>query len=288
MPALTPGKIVRLSPLVRRVLCANPNLFTGPGTNTYLIGRDEVAVIDPGPDDHEEHLDAIARAGRGRIKWILVTHTHPDHSPGAKGLKERTGAKVLGFDERDGFVPDRAIGDGYKLSDKAKTFRLRALYTPGHASNHLCYVLDGQRVLFSGDHIMSGSTVVIAPPDGDMATYLASLALVAGLDVTRVFPGHGDVIADAKAKVDEYTTHRLEREAQVLARLKPRRATTVKTLVKSIYVDVIPALHPIAEFSVWAHLRKLAAEGRARPATGDIDQLGATWVGVRRAGGAQG
>ena len=280
MPALTPGKVVRLSPLVRRVLCANPNIMTGPGTNTYLIGRDEIAVIDPGPDDHEEHLDTVARAGRGRIKWILVTHTHFDHSPGAKGLKDRTGAKVLGFDERDGFVPDRAIGDGYKLSDKAKTFRLRALHTPGHASNHLCYVLDGKRVLFSGDHIMSGSTVVIAPPDGDMATYLHSLALVAGLDVTKVFPGHGDVIPDAKAKIGEYTAHRLEREAQVLALLKPKRAVTVSKLVQRIYADVIPALHPIAQFTVWAHLRKLTADGRARPATKDVDQLDATWVGV--------
>ena len=223
VPELTPGKVVTLSPLVRRVLAPNPNIMTGPGTNTYLVGRDDLAVIDPGPDDHEEHLDAVAAAGDGRIRWILVTHTHPDHSPGAAGLKARTGAEVLGFDERDGFVPDRSIGDGHVLADGAGTFRLRALHTPGHASNHLCYVLDGEDVLFSGDHIMSGSTVVIAPPDGDMATYLESLAMVGKLDMSAIFPGHGDVIGDGHGKVEEYIAHRLAREAAVLAALRGRR-----------------------------------------------------------------
>jgi glyoxylase-like metal-dependent hydrolase (beta-lactamase superfamily II) len=278
---LVPGKVIRLSPLVRRVLAPNPNIMTGPGTNTYLIGTDEVAVIDPGPDDHEEHLDAVARAGEGRIRWILVTHTHADHSPGATGLKARTGAEVMGFDERDGFVPDRAIGDGHVIADGAGRFRLRALHTPGHASNHLCYVLDDEQVLFSGDHIMSGSTVVIAPPDGDMASYLASLAAVGGLDIRTVFPGHGNVIDDARAKVDEYTTHRLAREAAVKAALDAAgEPLTVQELVEGIYTDVAPELHPIAQFSVWAHLRKLADDGLARPATKDTDALDATWSAV--------
>jgi glyoxylase-like metal-dependent hydrolase (beta-lactamase superfamily II) len=280
VPELTPGKVVTLSPLVRRVLAPNPNIMTGPGTNTYLIGRDEIAVIDPGPDDHESHLDAVAAAGAERIRWILVTHTHADHSPGAVGLKERTGAEVLGFDERDGFVPDRTIGDGDVVGDRAAQFRLRALYTPGHASNHLCYVLDGEQVLFSGDHIMSGSTVVIAPPDGDMTTYLASLALVGDLDFSAVFPGHGDVISDAKAKVEEYTTHRLAREAAVLAVVTASaQPVSVEQLVAAIYTDVIAELHPIAQFSVWAHLRRLAANGQVRPVTGDLDALDATWSG---------
>lgn len=278
MPELTPGKVVTLSPLVRRVLAPNPNIMTGPGTNTYLVGRDEIAVIDPGPDDHEEHLDAVAAAGDGGIRWILVTHTHSDHSPGAVGLKERSGAEVLGFDERDGFVPDRTIGDGDLLSDSAGQFRLRALFTPGHASNHLCYVLDDEQVLFSGDHIMSGSTVVIAPPDGDMTTYLASLALVGGLDFSAVFPGHGDVIPDAKAKVEEYTTHRLAREAAVLAVVSASpEPLSVEQLVATIYTDVKDELHPIAQFSVWAHLRRLAANGQVRPVTGDLDAFDATW-----------
>jgi glyoxylase-like metal-dependent hydrolase (beta-lactamase superfamily II) len=279
VPDLTPDAVVTLSPLVRRVLCNNPNIFTGPGTNTYLIGDDEVAVIDPGPDDHEEHLDAVAAAGAGRIKWILVTHTHVDHSPGAVGLKARTGAEVIGFDERDDFVPDRTLRDGDRLSDGTGAFALRALYTPGHASNHLCYVLDQDKVLFSGDHIMSGSTVVIAPPDGDMATYLESLADVAKLDVTTIFPGHGDVIGDAHATIDDYITHRLGREAAVAAMLEAAdHPLSVEQLVNAIYVGVAEALLPIAQFSVWAHLRKLAADGRVRPATGDIDELAATWV----------
>src|SRR4051794_37162823 len=159
---MTPGEVVVLSPLVRRVLANNPSMMTGPGTNTYLVGTDDIAVIDPGPDDHEEHLDAVAEAGAGRIKWILVTHTHPDHSPGAVGLKARTGAAVLGFDERDGFSPDEVIGDGHRLETGA--FRLDAIHTPGHAANHLCYRLDQENLLFSGDHIMNGSTVVISPP----------------------------------------------------------------------------------------------------------------------------
>jgi glyoxylase-like metal-dependent hydrolase (beta-lactamase superfamily II) len=281
MPELTPGVVVPLSPLVRRILAPNPNIMTGPGTNTYLVGIDEIAVIDPGPDDHEEHLDVIAAAGDGRIRWILVTHTHSDHSPGAAGLKERTGAEVRGFDERDGFVPDTVIGDGHVTTDAAGSFRLRALHTPGHASNHLCYILDGERVLFSGDHIMNGSTVVIAPPDGDMTTYLASLALVGGIDVGTVFPGHGDVIDDAKAKVEEYTEHRLAREAEVAAHVAGAPApVTVGDLVAAIYVGVVPELHPIAQFSVWAHLRRLAALGRVKPVTKDLDSLDATWVGV--------
>ena len=277
MPELTAGKVVELSPTVRRVLAPNPNIMTGPGTNTYLIGTDEVAVLDPGPDDHEEHLDAVAAAGAGRIRWVLVTHTHPDHAPGAAGLKERTGAEVLGFDERDGFVPDRTIGDGHVLRDTAGGFTLRALHTPGHASNHLCYVLD-ETTLFSGDHIMNGSTVVIAPPDGDMATYLETLALVAKLDFDAIFPGHGDVIPDAAGKIAEYTEHRLQREAEVLAAVAGAAApVSVNELVAAIYTDVKDELHPIAGFTVWAHLRKLADDGKVRPVTLDIDDLQATW-----------
>src|SRR5947209_12812811 len=154
---LTPGVACALSPLVRRVLAPNPGLMTGPGTNTYLVGIDEIAVIDPGPDD-QQHLDTVAACGGDRIRWILVTHTHPDHSPGARGLKARTGAPILGFDQRDDFEPDETIGEGYCL--EATEFRLRAVHTPGHASNHLCYLFEQQHMLFSGDHIMEGSTVV--------------------------------------------------------------------------------------------------------------------------------
>ena len=274
---MEPGVVTELSPLVRRVLAPNPGIMTGPGTNTYLIGRQAVAVIDPGPDDSEEHLDAVAAAGAGRIKWILVTHTHPDHSPGAVGLKARTGAQVLGFDERDGFVPDEAIGDGWVL--EAPGFRLSALHTPGHASNHLCYRLDGERLLFSGDHIMNGSTVVIAPPDGDMAAYLDALEALKEQVLDAVAPGHGPWIDDPAAKLDEYITHRLAREAAIAAALEAAGHATVEELVASVYTDVPEVLHPIARFSVWAHLRKLAADGKAAGA--DPDDMQAPWSASR-------
>ncbi|HZQ28011.1 MAG TPA: MBL fold metallo-hydrolase [Acidimicrobiales bacterium] len=270
---MRPGEVIALTPLVRRVLAPNPSVMTGPGTNTYLVGTDEVAVIDPGPDDHEEHLDRVAEAGAGRIRWILVTHTHSDHSPGAAGLKERTGAQVLGFDERDGFVPDATIGDGSVVEGTG--FRLRALHTPGHASNHLCYHLEGERLLFSGDHIMSGSTVVIAPPDGDMAAYLQALRRLKEYDLAGVAPGHGDWIAEPAAKVDEYLTHRAAREGAILDALRHKRTAHIEELVEAVYTDVPPMLHPIARWSVWAHLRKLRTEDQA--ATSDPDDIGAEW-----------
>ena len=275
---MVPGEVVTLSPLVRRVLCANPNVFTGPGTNTYLIGSGsgDIAVIDPGPDDHEEHLDAVAAAGDNRIKWILVTHTHVDHSPGAKGLKERTGAAVLGFDERDEFVPDEAIGDGYTLAPAGTGFSLRAIHTPGHASNHLCYRLAEEDLLFSGDHIMSGSTVVIAPPDGDMAAYLNALEDLRQYRLTAIAPGHGPWIDDPWSKVDEYITHRHLREQAIVTALATAGRAKVEDIVQAVYTDVPEELHPIARFSVWAHLRKLAAEGAAK--ADDPDSLDTIWV----------
>jgi glyoxylase-like metal-dependent hydrolase (beta-lactamase superfamily II) len=261
---------------VRRVLAGNPSVMTGPGTNTYLIGGNEVAVIDPGPDDLEVHLDAVAEAGAGRIRWILVTHTHPDHAPGAAGLKARTGAAVLGYDERDGFVPDETIGDDWELT--AGDFRLRALHTPGHASNHLCYRLDDDRLLFSGDHIMSGSTVVIAPPDGDMAAYLAALDRVRGIDLDAIAPGHGPFIDEPAPVIEQYITHRLARERAVREALTAAGTATIPEIVEAVYTDVPEALHPIARFSVWAHLRKLADEGTARAT--EPQDADATWSAV--------
>ncbi|HEV3227568.1 MAG TPA: MBL fold metallo-hydrolase, partial [Acidimicrobiales bacterium] len=210
---LVPGVASALSPMVRRVLAPNPGVMTGPGTNTYLVGIDEVAVIDPAIED-EHHLEAIVGCGGDRIRWILCTHTHPDHSPGAAALKKRTGAPVLAFDSRDGLEVDEAIDDGFRI--EATEFRLSAVHTPGHASNHLCYLLEEERLLFSGDHIMQGSTVVIAPPDGDMAAYLDSLARVRSLRLRSIAPGHGHLIDDPLAVIDEYVSHRLERERQVV------------------------------------------------------------------------
>ena len=210
---------IALSPLVRRITAANPGMMTGPGTNTYLVGIDEIVVIDPGPDD-EAHLDAIAGCGGDRIRWIVCTHTHPDHSPGAAGLAERTGAEVLAYDARDGLEIDRSLADGDTI--EATEFSLEAVHTPGHASNHLCFLLEQERVLFSGDHVMEGSTVVISPPDGDMAQYLASLDRLRSWRprLKAIAPGHGLRIDDPKAKLDEYVEHRLARERQVADALR--------------------------------------------------------------------
>jgi len=258
-PPLIPGVARALSPLARRIVAPNPGLMTGPGTNTYLVGIDEIAVIDPGPDD-PEHLDAIAGCGGDRIRWILCTHTHPDHAPGAAGLKERTGAEVLAAASRDGLKVDRRIGEGFVI--EATEFRLTTVPTPGHASNHVCFVLEEERMLFSGDHIMQGSTVVIRPPDGDMAVYLESLARVRKLRLRSIAPGHGHLIDEPYAVIDQYLEHRAERERQVLAALTAAGTAKIDTLVEQIYVDVPPELHPVARYTVHAHLLKLAAEGR--------------------------
>lgn len=261
-PPLVAGVASALSPLVRRIVAPNPSVMTGPGTNTYLVGIDEIVVIDPGPAD-DAHLDAIAGCGGDRIRWIACTHTHEDHSPGAAGLKERTGAEVLAFDARDDLVVDRRLGDGDVI--EATEFVLRALHTPGHASNHLCFLLEQERMLFSGDHIMEGSTVVIAPPDGDMGAYLESLDRLTALRprLRSIAPGHGHLIEAPQAKIDEYRTHRLAREAQVVEALAAAGRSTIPALVATIYTDVPKELHDWAALSVWAHLRKLAAEGRA-------------------------
>lgn len=264
VPDLIPEVPISLGKLVRRILCNNPGMMTGPGTNTYLVGQDEIAVIDPGPDD-ADHLDAIAAAGSGRIRWILCTHTHGDHSPGAAGLKERTGAEVLAFADRDGLVCDRHLVDGDTI--EGTEFTLRAIHTPGHASNHLCFLLERDRLLFTGDHVMDGSTVVITPLDGDMGQYLASIERLQAWRPAfkQIAPAHGHVITDPAAKLDEYLTHRLAREAQVLSALQGFGLAGADTeeLVAAIYTDVPEFLWPVARFSVWAHLRKLADEGRA-------------------------
>jgi len=270
---------VAVAPGVVRITAANPGVMTGPGTNTYVLGTDELAVIDPGPDD-AGHLDAVAAAGGGAIRWIFVTHTHPDHAPGAAGLAERTGAERLGFASRDGFDADRTVADGFEL--RRPGLSLRAVHTPGHASNHLCYLAElpesnGSTMLFSGDHVMDGSTVVISPPDGDMAVYLASLAALLRLDpaIDVIAPGHGSLIEDPTATVDAYIAHRLEREDRVATALADAGSATVDELIPVVYADVDEARHTIARRSLWAHLRKLADDGRVR--TSDRDSVEATW-----------
>jgi len=272
-----PGRPVALSTLVARATAPNPGMMTGPGTNTYLVGTTELVVVDPGPD-HEGHLDAVAELGVGRIGWIVVTHTHPDHSPGAAGLARRTGAEVLGFSERDGFVPGRAVGEGFELTGAG--FTLRALHSPGHASNHLCWLLVEEHILFSGDHVMEGSTVVIAPPDGDMDQYLESVRRLLGLDppLSSIAPGHGALIVEPAAALNDIIEHRLAREKAVADALRRAGRATVDELLGAVYADVRDELLPVARYSLWAHLRKLAADGSAR--ADDVADIEAPWQSV--------
>ena len=266
-PPLVPGVARALSPLVRRIVAPNPSKMTGAGTNTYLVGIDEIAVIDPGPED-ESHLDAVTGCGGDRIRWIVCTHTHRDHSPGAAALREATGAEVLAWGNRDGLKVDRRLRQGDRI--EATEFRLTAHHTPGHASNHLCYLLEEERTLFSGDHVMEGSTVVISPPDGDMAAYLESLERIRKLRLKAIAPGHGHVIDDPRTVLQWYVEHRLEREQQVLSAVQEAGTTKIADLVAGIYPDLDEELVPVARRTVHAHLLKLAEEGRVegRTATG--------------------
>lgn len=288
---LRPGRLMEVAPGVSRLIAPNPGIMTGPGTNTYLLGDQRRAVIDPGPDD-DDHLAALLAAAGDRLAWILVTHTHLDHSPLAARLKAATGAEILAFgpapthggsslDAHDAaFAPDRLLLDGERLD--TGELAIDAVYTPGHASNHLCFELAGTGLLFSGDHIMSGSTVVIAPPDGHMADYLESLERVRRRAPRRIAPGHGGVIDDPAAVLDGYLRHRREREAQVLAGVQaaPDGGVTAEQLVAVIYTDVPEVLHPVAKHSVWAHLRKLADEGLATSA--EPDDPAAPWRAAAR------
>jgi glyoxylase-like metal-dependent hydrolase (beta-lactamase superfamily II) len=266
VPDLTPGVPSALSPLVRRIVAPNPGPFTGPGTNTYLVGIDEVAVIDPGPDD-AGHVDAIIGASmRERVRWVLLTHTHPDHSPATARLVEATGAQVLAYGkkmDRDGAVRvDRAIGEGDAV--EGTEFGLQVLHTPGHAPNHLCFLLEEERVLFTGDTVLGGTWSVIDPKrGGDMAVYLETLGRLERLRLSRLAPGHGDVIDEPAARIREYAAHRVDRERQILKLLRerPRR---ISDIVDALYggQDLPEKLIEAAHWQVHAHLLKLKAEGK--------------------------
>jgi glyoxylase-like metal-dependent hydrolase (beta-lactamase superfamily II) len=266
VPDLTPGVASALSPLVRRIVAPNPGPFTGPGTDTYLVGIDEVAVIDPGPDE-PAHIDAIVGASmRERVRWVVLTHTHPDHSPGTKRLVAATGAEVLAYGKRidkdAGVVPDRVIGEGDSI--EGTEFGLEVMHTPGHAPNHLCFLLEEERVLFTGDTVLEGMYSVVSPQrGGDMREYLATLARIERLRLSRLCPGHGDVIEEPRAVVQDYIAHRNERERQVLRVLKagPARITD---LVTTLYGDreLHPKLVEAAGWQMHAHLLKLKADGK--------------------------
>ncbi len=268
---LAPGQCVALGRNVRRIVAPNAGLMTGPGTNTYLIGHGEVAVLDPGPDD-ARHLDAIlASAGRA-IRWVIVTHTHPDHSPLAKRLAERTGARLIGLPPPDDGRQDATFISQHRPRDAEELMlgecRLIAIHTPGHASNCVCYLLEDERLLFTGDHVLEGVTPVILPPDGDMSAYLHSIGKLEALDFERIAPGHGDIIEHGKRTLMALRVHRLAREAKVLRSLQRLTAATLDELTPVVYDDVPTDRHRWARLTLEAHLIKLARESRASQSDG--------------------
>ncbi|SNT25703.1 Glyoxylase, beta-lactamase superfamily II [Noviherbaspirillum humi] len=264
---ILPGVATRLAPGLWRIAAPNPGFMTGPGTNSYLLDSgDGFAVIDPGPDD-AGHVQALLDHAGSRIRWVLTTHTHLDHSPAAQRLRERTGAQLLGMPapaaerQDQAYRPDQVLRDGEIVELGAA--RLQALHTPGHASNHLCYLMPSERLLFTGDHIMQGSTVVINPPDGDMRAYLASLAAIESLGIDWFAPGHGFLMAHPKQVIARIRAHRLQREAKVLDALRQHGEAEAETLLATVYDDVPAARHAMALRSLLAHLLKLEAEGHA-------------------------
>jgi glyoxylase-like metal-dependent hydrolase (beta-lactamase superfamily II) len=267
MPAFT-----QLAPGVRRLVAPNPSMMTGPGTNTYLFGLEEVAVLDPGPVI-DSHLQSIQEIADAPIRWVIVTHTHPDHSPAALELARLTGAELLGRPPPDGqhqdmtFAPDRVLEDGDRLSVDGAD--IEVIRTPGHASNHICLRHVELNWVFTGDHVIDGSTVVIDPPDGNMKHYLESLSKVKALRPAALAPGHGELIRDPDRAIDWIIEHRLERETKVVAALRENPGLTSMELVPQVYKDVDKKLYGWAERSLLAHLLKLKDDGAA---TLDNDQ----------------
>ena len=258
-------KITEISPLVRRITAGNSSVFTGPGTNTYIVGREEITVIDPGPA-MPEHIENISKVCGEDIKQILVTHTHPDHSPGAKLLHQRTAAPVMGMyalhkqTQDKTFKAQRTLKDGDELEELEYT--LKVVHTPGHASNHLCFILEEEKTVFTGDHIMEGSTVVIGPPDGNMKEYIESLEKLKTYDLEVIAPGHGDLMRDPKSVVDWIVSHRMYREKKVIDVISEISKATLDELVVKVYDDVDEMLHGLAKASLLAHLLKLVEEER--------------------------
>ena len=271
------GASDRLAPGIRRVIANNPGPYTYTGSGTYIIGEGETAVIDPGPDD-EAHLEALLAELKGeRVSHILVTHTHLDHCGLARKFSEATGAPIFGFSAHPvkdknadapaldegadySYAPDKIIGDGAVI--EGANWRIEAVATPGHLSNHLCFALPEQKALFTGDHIMGWATTVVAPPDGDMSAYIESLDKLLARDDAIYFPTHGAPIENPKRFVRAVRTHRLMRDAQIIEQLKKGR-TEIAEITAAMYADVDKRLHRAAALNVLAHLIRLVDCGAA-------------------------
>ena len=266
------GAVDQVSPLIQRVVANNPGPFTFKGTGTYIVGRGEVAVIDPGPD-LADHLEALLAAVAGeRVTHILTTHTHADHSPLSMALARRTGANIYGLPDPaqgtaavrveeaadDAFAPDVLVADGQRIEGPGWT--LEAITTPGHISNHVCYALAEENALFSGDHVMGWSTTVISPPHGDMTDYYASLDKVAARGFATLWPTHGPPITEVAPFLAAYKAHRLDRERQILEQLA-KGHHRIAEMIPEMYAAVDPRLHPAAANSVLAHMIHLTREG---------------------------
>ena len=274
---LAPGRVDEAAPGVRRILVDNPGPFTFTGTLSYIIGRGKVAIVDPGPDD-ARHIAVLLAAVRGEtVTHIFVTHTHRDHSPAVPAIKAATGALVyaegphraarplhIGEHNRldasadHEFRPDVALRDGEIVAGDG--WSIEAVATPGHTANHMAYAFREKNVLFAGDHVMAWSTSIVAPPDGAMSDYMASLEKLARRGETRYFPGHGPAIADAPRFVKYYIEHRRGREASILHRLA-KGAGDIPTLVRAIYIGIDARLTGAAGLSVLAHLEDMVARG---------------------------
>ena len=275
---LLPGPAVRLSERLWRVTAPNGSVMTGPGTNTYLVGSEGLwTVVDPGPASEAHHqavLAALAQCG-GRLERILVTHTHKDHSPGAAALAQATGVPVWGRRplhpqwQDEGFAPDHEPAHGDRIT-AGPAATLRVVHTPGHASNHLCYLLEEEKTLLTGDHVMQGSTVVINPPDGDMVAYMASLHALLALDLDWLAPGHGFLMAQPHRAIQRLLAHREAREAKVLVALGGHEPISLQELLARVYDDVPTNRLAVAARSLLAHLLKLREESKAREVADDL------------------
>jgi glyoxylase-like metal-dependent hydrolase (beta-lactamase superfamily II) len=240
--------------------------MTGPGTNCYLVGRRNIAVIDPGPAI-DSHIEEILQTCGNALKWVVVTHTHPDHSPAARIIADKTGAQLIGCVLPDdghqdtSFAVEKNVAQGDIL--KTDEFTLEAIHTPGHVANHYCFFLHEEGMLFSGDHIMNGSSVVIIPPAGDMADYLSSTELLSNYPIVSIAPGHGDLMGEPERVLKNIVRHRVIREKKIMRVLRELGEASLDELLPPVYDDVDPALLKMARLSLWAHVLKLEHEGKA-------------------------